>query len=209
MTRPRFRPTFSRVTLPTVTMRPPTSQRMERREERGRADGVDGHVDRGCRPGVDDRPRARRGRAGRHRDRASRTSATTCAPRRAAICTAAVPTPPFAPVTSTRSPARTRPRVTRSRYAVPKVQWSTAACAAGRSLGDRVERRRGGHDLARIASVRQETEDPRRPGAERRVAPLARGALAACVAVHRGHAIARRRTSVTPGPVATTRPAAS
>src|SRR6266542_4292817 len=52
----------------------------------------------------------------------------TSAPSAAAICTAYVPTPPAAPLTSTRCPARTAPTSRIPRRAVVPAIGTAAAC---------------------------------------------------------------------------------
>ena len=59
----------------------------------------------------------------------------TSASRTAAIWTAKVPTPPPAPLTSTRCPARTRPTVRMPRRAVTAAIGSAAACSKVRPSG--------------------------------------------------------------------------
>src|SRR6266496_3488979 len=59
----------------------------------------------------------------------------TSAPSAAAICTAYVPTPPAAPLTSTRCPARTAPTSRIPRRAVPPAIGTAAACSKVRLTG--------------------------------------------------------------------------
>src|SRR5258708_5696440 len=74
-------------------------------------------------------------------------TARTRAPSSRASCTAWMPTPPLAPVMSTVSPARTRPRVRTTWTAVPVVQQAAAAAAAREALAAR-EPLEGGRAVA-------------------------------------------------------------
>ena len=64
-----------------------------------------------------------------HRLAAEVVTAMVRAPSMRATCTAWMPTPPLAPVTSTASPGRTAATFCSPWYAVPKAHGTTAACS--------------------------------------------------------------------------------
>ena len=69
------------------------------------------------------------------RSPASRTVASTRAPAMAAICTAAVPTPPLAPLTSRSSPGRNPAWLMIASWAVTKTSGTAAAASSSRLSG--------------------------------------------------------------------------
>ena len=87
---------------------------------------------RRARPGRSPSPRARRRPRGA---RAERTVASTRAPAAAAICTAAVPTPPFAPLTSSSSPGRSAACVITASCAVTNASGTAAAASSSSCSG--------------------------------------------------------------------------
>ena len=91
------------------------------------ADALEDRVERRRRPSRSKTTsRAPSSRSPRPRS-ALRATAVTCAPARAASWTAKRPTPPLAPVTSTRLPS-TKPAISSARSAVTPATGSVAAC---------------------------------------------------------------------------------
>ena len=89
------------------------------------------------------RPRARRGRSPSRRAAPPapaapplRTVASTRAPETAAICTAAVPTPPLAPLTTRSSPGRSSACVITASCAVTKTSGTAAAASSSSHAGN-------------------------------------------------------------------------
>ena len=87
----------------------------------------------------------------------------TSAPSALAICTAKVPTPPDAPITSTRCPARTRPWSRSPWRAVMPASGTAAAPSSARSAGRRTSWSAGTHtSSASDPAVNPNTSSPAR-----------------------------------------------
>jgi hypothetical protein len=187
MRKPRFSPTFSRVTLPTTTMRPPILS----------ARSADGNVgaptaSRAMSTGalvVDDdlggaevTHEIHVARVANHRDDLPPETRGDLNARGADPTIRSIHEHPFA---RAQVPERHEIAICGAECAV-----EDGRLYRGNRLGNAVERRWGCDEVARVAAVGEDAQHPRRRLAERLLTGETRRALAARIAVHRGYAIA-------------------
>ena len=118
-------------------MRPPVASASRSPGRFGRADQLEDHVEGAVllEAVLRDRPHPGRERLDGGRLASSRTVATTVAPASAPRSTAAVPTPPAAPCTSSRSPIASPAWVNSASWAVVTFSGMAPACSHGSVAG--------------------------------------------------------------------------